>query len=137
MIPSYNEKRAASLPPAIISQIDEKRKILDNVIHAHGTVGTNAHAIRTACAHGMLDIVDVLVYDIIWQHSHDDACEAAAVDAACAALLLGNKQLRKGQSNGNALFLYAGRSIAVLQPLPGRVSGCRDIGQKIFESSLF
>ena len=88
MIPSYNEKWAASLPPAIISQIDEKRKILDNVIHAHGTVGTNAHAIRTACTHGMLDIVDVLVYDIIWQHSHDDTCEAAAVDAACAALLL-------------------------------------------------
>ena len=54
-----------------------------------------------------------------------------------STLFFRNEQLCKCQGNGNSLFLHAGCGITVLQPFPRRISGCRDIGQKIFESSLF
>ena len=63
--------------------------------------------------------------------------KSSSVNTACTALFFRNEQLCKCQGNGNSLFLHAGCGITVLQPFPRRISGCRDIGQKIFESSLF
>ena len=103
--------------------------------HADSAIRADAHAVRTSRSHGLFDIGDVLVSHTVRQHRHDNACESASVNTACAAAFLLDKQLRESQRGCDPLLLRA-RNITVLEPFPGGISGFRDQIQEFVEAVL-
>lgn len=61
------------------------------IVHTNRPIWTDTHPVCTALAHGLLDVCNIVIHDIIGQHRHDDTCKSAAMNPARTFLFLGDK----------------------------------------------
>ena len=110
--------------------------LFQQFINSDCSVWTDTHSVSAALPQTALDIADILICQVIWQHSHNDAGKTASMNSAGAPLLFCDKKLCKSQRNGNSLLLNSTVCKAVLKPFPGRIAGSGDIFKELLKVSF-
>ena len=58
--------------------------LFQQFINADCSVWTDTHSVSAALPQTALDIADILICQVIWQHSHNDAGKTASMNSAGA-----------------------------------------------------